>query len=81
MNEITIKGGWKKDIYDIAKSIIVECKYCHKDIDITIPQSFGVIREPKSNSETIFFMCKECFIELQKKVDEMIKEKRQGDVI
>lgn len=76
MSQIKIKGGWKKEIYDIAKSVIIECNCCHKEIDAKIPQSFGAMRESVADNDVIHFVCKPCLMEIQKVIKQLTNKRK-----
>lgn len=84
MNEITIKKGWKNQIFDIAKSIIVECGCCKKDINLKAEiksnddrNRFGALRQPFLNDEELTFLCKDCFAEVQTVVERLMKRRKK----
>lgn len=72
MSKITIKGGWKPLIYDIASKIIVPCFLCKKDIDLK-GHDFCCIREVFYEKEEVIFVCSDCFSKVRNFLKELYK--------
>jgi len=72
-----VDGGWSPRILELAKAIIVECRYCGKDLDLK-GKGFGVMKEPFQHYEKIAFSCPECSGQIGKFFDEMKSKKNGG---
>jgi len=77
MSHIIIPKGWRTKIYDVAKNIIVVCSVCGNHINLKMPGSFGVYREPTFDDENVEFLCKSCFSKLQKSLDDLKRDNRE----